>query len=235
MEASPSTRKAKENPKQLYRLSELVPKMRGQESQTNADSPPAWTTPTRSSSHGVKPTPSKEETSPYVKRVKDFETYKTAVLAALSRLEEVCPMCFMVGEPHDHGVVNCKVEEFNFKAQKTFREREGNTWGKGVCYFCLLPQTICGRANEERICAWGRHRDTIRGVLLLLTLRKDVLRQAVEKAEEMDSRYKLVEAQAKGIMDVTWREEYSLYGHKRVYRAFPAVAAVLLRVVVGVE
>ncbi|KAE8238534.1 hypothetical protein A4X13_0g8471 [Tilletia indica] len=235
MEASPSTRKGKESPKQLYRLSELMPKMRGQEIQNAASPRPAWTTPTKTNSHGVDSTRSKEETSPYVKRVKDFETYKTAVLAALSRLEDVCPMCFMVGGPHDHSVANCKVEDFNFKGQKTFREREGNSWGKGVCYFCLLPQTICGRPNEDRTCAWGKHRDTIRGILILLTLRKGVLEQAVEKAEEMDSRYRLVEAQAKGIMDVTWREEYSLYGHKRVYRAFPAVAAVLLKVVVGVE
>ncbi|KAE8211522.1 hypothetical protein CF319_g9337, partial [Tilletia indica] len=166
----------------------------------------------------------------YVKELKNWAFFQAHFLAALQMTKTRCPLCYMLDREDDrHHARKCSLTDCGTTAQRQFRTNSQNDWGAGeACFFCHLPQDICGRPNGATECQFGEHKDVIRGVLLLLTNHGAVRREAVKVASEVQPRYALPEPEGRGIMGKAWRKGILHGSGKRMYAAFPAVAVVIL-------
>ncbi|KAK0541911.1 hypothetical protein OC845_006845 [Tilletia horrida] len=195
-------------------------KLRIRETSAHSQSPPA-----SSISRMVNSDPE------YAQQLSDFATYRHKIQTAMARMNRTCPMCFMLDRDDEHSPGMCKVPGLSWADQQTFREHPDNNWSdRQACFLCNMPQVICGRSNQEKSCPFQRHKDGIRGILLLLTTHEGVRHGAVEVATQINPDYQLSEPAGLGRMGSAWRQRAPFGNEHSMYRAFQAVAAVLLMV-----
>ncbi|KAK0564320.1 hypothetical protein OC861_004369 [Tilletia horrida] len=163
-----------------------------------------------------------------VELLQNWTNYQAAIVSALKLTEDACPMCDLMDLPADHQPAYCKQENLDFMAQVLFRKNKQNQWGYGqACFFCNLPQDICGRRNDEKTCDLSQYKDAVRAIIMFLSLHSQQLQQAVEYARLINPSYDPGSPRAP--LEIgDWRSiEYFL--QRPTYRIFQAVAMVLLR------
>ncbi|KAL9938629.1 hypothetical protein V8E36_002348, partial [Tilletia maclaganii] len=136
-----------------------------------------------------------------------------------------CAMCKLWKRPHNHAAGQCTGPDLNVPAHIGFRK---NDWGYGqACFYCNLPQDICGRRNDAKTCFLAPYRDAVRGVSMMLTSYPDAFDAAVEVAGYINPDYTLERSPGPLQMGDAWRKLVHFWNGP-IYRAFLAVAAVLL-------
>ncbi|KAK0542049.1 hypothetical protein OC846_006862, partial [Tilletia horrida] len=102
--------------------------------------------------------------------LRDWSDYMRAIQDILPKTTHKCPMCATLGHDAEHTATACQREHLDMKAQIKFRRDKENEWGYGqACFFCHLPQDVCRRRNETKGCTLREHKDTIRGIIMMLT------------------------------------------------------------------
>ncbi|KAK0542238.1 ATP-dependent DNA helicase RecQ [Tilletia horrida] len=160
--------------------------------------------------------------------LQSWTRYRAAVLSGLTLTEDACPICDALELPAGHSSSHCPQAGLDFQSQVDFRKSIHNQWGYGqACFFCNLPQDICGRRNDEKTCDLSKYKDTVKIIIMFLTLNRSQLEQAVEYARLINPSYNPGPPHGPSEMG-DWRQlEYFL--GRPTYMIFQAVAMVLIR------
>ncbi|KAL9938020.1 hypothetical protein V8E36_002643 [Tilletia maclaganii] len=168
-----------------------------------------------------------------VNKLRKLPMLQDALMQALWTNRHNFPMCFVLDRDHNHRAESCALGDCGREAQKQFRGDKANNWGENqACFFCNLPRWLCAKVHKldgakPKACGAEPYRDTVRGILALLTANASVRAAAVEVAAWVFSGYSLPDPQGVGQMGEHWKATIKI-GSVACYRAFPAVAAVIL-------
>ncbi|KAE8235597.1 hypothetical protein A4X03_0g9723 [Tilletia caries] len=154
--------------------------------------------------------------------------FRAMLKANLRMTDTNCPMCCAVQRDEMHKPAKCPMKDVNLGAQ--IKYREDNDWTAPFsCWPCGLPDAYCNCEKKGGTEPSQRTRDAVRGILLLLTHNEDVRDEAVSYAQGMyNPEYTLGPPRGPGLLAPEWQETIVFMNDIKVYRAFPAVAAVLI-------
>ncbi|KAE8218675.1 hypothetical protein CF319_g7490 [Tilletia indica] len=171
--------------------------------------------------------------TPHASQLAVMAEFEERLHAGLLALDNICPVCAVTGrkDAHRHTIQNCPQPGFGIPNIITFRKNGKNNFPpRAACWKCALPQDLCKRANQDATCRYARHADAIRAILMLLCRYHQVRQAAAHSSQQFGPLLLGLDPEPRSDDQVgtDWLQ-VAPWKTISVYKAFPLVAAIILR------